>query len=734
MALEDARDKRETSETPSVESDPILRALRENEDWYRDLVEHSQDLLCLHDLQGRLLSVNPAPARVLGYSVQELLQIPMREMIAPEFREQFDEYMKQIARHGEARGLMAVLARSGECRVWEYHNTLRTEGVASPIVRGIAHDVTERLRAQQERDRANKRLQEYERVVEGSQEMIAVMDRDYRYLIANQAFARAKELEREQVIGRSVMDIVDKRIFETTIKPRLEECFQGKVVRYELWYEYPRRGKRFIQASYFPLEGPTGIDRVVVILRDVTEQKQAEERLREYEKVVDGLEEMIAVVDRSYRYLIANPAYLRYRGLEKEQVLGNTVEDSVGKEIFATIIKSKMDECFAGKVVRYEMIYEFPEAGKRDLFVSYFPIEGPTGVDRLAFILQDITARKKAEEELRLARERLAEEKIYLEQTIDTELGFGEILGESKILRDVLEQVGKVAATDATVLILGETGTGKELVARAIHKASKRRNNAFIKLNCASIPSGLLESELFGHEKGAFTGAVAKKIGRLELADQGTLFLDEIGEIPMALQPKLLRVLQDQEFERLGSTHTLKINFRLLAASNRDFSQAVRERQFRSDLYYRLNVFPVRVPPLRERRGDIPLLVQHFVRKFSNRLNKTITSVPTKTMDVLQSWHWPGNIRELENFIERSVILSQTNVLQAPLKELELVAVETDDDTLEAMDREHIIRALQQSRGRLGGINGAAQRLGMNRTTLQSKIKRLGIDPKRYRE
>jgi PAS domain S-box-containing protein len=589
-----------------AELDPIQRALQENEDWYRDLVEHSQDLLCIHDLQGRLLSVNPAPARVLGYSVEELLEVPMREIVAPEYRHQFDWYLNEIRETGESRGLMVVVTRSGERRIWEYQNTLRTEGIASPIVRGMAHDVTER-------NRAEKRLQEYARVVE-------------------------------------------------------------------------------------------------------------------------GLDEMIVVVDRDYRYLIANHAFLKYREMESEQVIGHRVEEIVGKEVFETLIKKKMDECFEGKVVRYELRYKFPNLGERDLFASYFPIEGRTGVDRLAFILQDITERKRAEEELRLAREKLAEEKVYLEETIDTELGFGELIGQSKALRDVLEQVAKVAATDATVLILGETGTGKELIARAIHRMSKRQGNAFIKMNCAAIPSGLLESELFGHEKGAFTGAVTKKIGRLELADRGTLFLDEVGEIPIALQPKLLRVLQDQEFERLGSTRTLKINFRLIAATNKDFSQGVDEGQFRSDLYYRLNVFPVRVPPLRERREDIPLLAEHFVRKCATRMHKSVTSIPTKTMESLKQWSWPGNIRELENFVERSVILTHGSVLQSPLRELESANEREADDTLEAIEREHIVRALRQSRGRLSGIGGAAERLGMNRTTLQSKLKRLGVDPEKYRE
>jgi formate hydrogenlyase transcriptional activator len=300
-----------------------------------------------------------------------------------------------------------------------------------------------------------------------------------------------------------------------------------------------------------------------------------------------------------------------------------------------------------------------------------------------------------------------------------------------------MEQVGKVASSDATVLLLGETGTGKELVARAIHRLSPRAKSSFIKLNCAAIPSGLLESELFGNEKGAFTGAVSKKIGRIELADKGTLFLDEIGEISLDLQPKLLRVLQDQEFERLGGTQTLKVNFRLIAATNRNLADLVRNNQFRSDLYYRLNVFPISVPPLRDRREDIRLLVEYFVQKFAQRMKKSITSIPAKTMDALIGWEWPGNVRELENFIERSVILTQGSVLVAPSGELESVKTEkkrldekSPDQTLAAAERSHILRALRESHGQIGGMRGAAKRLGLKRTTLQSKLKHLGIDPR----
>jgi formate hydrogenlyase transcriptional activator len=344
----------------------------------------------------------------------------------------------------------------------------------------------------------------------------------------------------------------------------------------------------------------------------------------------------------------------------------------------------------------------------------------------------DVTEFREASEALREAKKKLTEEKLYLEQEIDTELGFGEIVGQSKALQAVMEQVGKVAASDATVLLLGETGTGKELVARAIHRLSQRIDKSFIKLNCAAIPSGLLESELFGNERGAFTGAVSRKIGRLELADKGTLFLDEIGEISLALQPKLLRVLQDQEFERLGGTQTLKVDFRLIAATNRDLADVVRQNEFRSDLYYRLNVFPIRLPPLRERREDIQLLVEHFVQKCSQRMNKSITSIPKKTMDALIEWEWPGNVRELENFIERSVILSQGSVLVAPLTELAPIGTEEKcvDESLEAAEREHILRALRESHGQIGGPKGAAMRLGLKRTTLQSKLKHLGINPR----
>ena len=336
--------------------------------------------------------------------------------------------------------------------------------------------------------------------------------------------------------------------------------------------------------------------------------------------------------------------------------------------------------------------------------------------------------------EIDALKDRLATERGYLEGEVRTEPQFEEIVGQSPALKQTLRQVETVARSDATVLLLGETGTGKELVARAIHRTSKRKDRAFIKLNCAAIPTGLLESELFGHEKGAFTSAVSRKLGRLELADHGTLFLDEIGEIPLELQPKLLRVLQDHEFERLGGTKTIKVDLRLIAATNRDLSKSVQDNQFRSDLFYRLNVFPIRLPALRERREDIPLLVRHFIRELAHRLDRNIETIPTETMHALINWDWPGNVRELENFIERSIILSEGSALLAPLGELQLGGRggNASADTLKNAEREHIIRVLRETGGVISGANGAARRLGLKRSTLQSKMDRLEIRRQDY--
>jgi formate hydrogenlyase transcriptional activator len=354
-------------------------------------------------------------------------------------------------------------------------------------------------------------------------------------------------------------------------------------------------------------------------------------------------------------------------------------------------------------------------------------------------------------------KDKLAQEKLYLEEEIRSEMNFENIIGNSPALKHVLELVETVAPSDSTVLLLGETGTGKELIARAIHDRSRRKDRTFVKLNCAAIPTGLLESELFGHEKGAFTGAITHKTGRMELADQGTLFLDEVGDIPVEIQPKLLRAIQEREFERLGSIHTRRVNIRLVAATNRDLEKMIADREFRSDLYYRLHVFPIRIPPLRERKGDIPQLVSYFVQKFAMQMQKKIEAISPAVMKGLMAWEWPGNIRELENFMERAVIVTRGRSLDAPLGELrktntvelprahdrklERVIEERTDwqsdqttvaDEYERRQRDEIVRALTACKGRVGGADGAATRLGMNRTTFLSRMKKFGIYAKQY--
>jgi formate hydrogenlyase transcriptional activator len=341
--------------------------------------------------------------------------------------------------------------------------------------------------------------------------------------------------------------------------------------------------------------------------------------------------------------------------------------------------------------------------------------------------------------EIETLKNQLAREKVYLQDEIRSEMHFEEIIGTSEGLRRVLREIETVAPTDSTVLIYGETGTGKELIARAVHNLSTRKDNAFVKLNCAAIPAGLLESELFGHERGAFTGAINQRVGRFELANKGTMFLDEVGEIPLELQPKLLRVLQEREFERLGSSRTLRTDARLIAATNRDLKALTDAGNFRADLYYRLNVFPVRVPALRERPEDIPLLVRHFVQQYSRRSGKSIESIPSDTMDALVRYGWPGNIRELQNVIERAVIVSRSSVLSVPAADLQSTvqtlrpepAGETLRAELDTQERTRILEALQQSQWVVAGPGGAAARLGMKRSTLQFRMQRLGIQVSR---
>ena len=451
-------------------------------------------------------------------------------------------------------------------------------------------------------------------------------------------------------------------------------------------------------------------------------------RQRLFEKLFEQAPDSVLVVDATGHIMQTNAQLEQSFGYQRAELIGQPLETLI-PERFRTLHHDHR-HAYGMSPHRRRMGLGLELYGRRK-DGSEFPVDimlNPvdTGEQQVVLcVIRDISGLKEAEEALR----RSEQEKRYLADELVTTHQFDRLIGESPSLKRILKQVETVAPTDASVLILGETGTGKELIARAIHDLSTRRDHAFVKLNCSAIPTGLLESELFGHEKGAFTGAISQKIGRLELAHHGTFFLDEIGDLPLELQPKILRALQEKEFERLGGTRTIPVNVRLIAATNRDLAKMVSESQFRSDLYYRLKVFPITLPPLRERREDIPLLANYFVARHSKGMNRNVQTIPKEVMAALVSWHWPGSVRELENFMERSVILTHGSTLRAPLAELHLLdeQIRSVDPNLENAEREHILRVLRESKGMISGDNGAARRLGLKRTTLNSKIKKLGI-------
>jgi formate hydrogenlyase transcriptional activator len=733
------------------------------------------NIFCTHDLAGKLISVSLAAAVILGYTVEELLEMPMRELVVPEFRGRFDEYLTTIQRDGVARGLICVTTRAGPQRIWEYQNTLHTTAASPPTVQSVARDITERRHA--ENSLGLLRL-----LIDQSNDAIEVVDPPtLRFLDVNRKACLDLGYSREELLSMSVPDIdctVDKAV-ETETSQTLSQA--GAVI-----IEGTHRRK---DGSTFPVEVSikrvqhAGHDYCITVVRDITERKRAQDALLQSEKRLQILLKINnALVSKLEPKDLFPAISTSLHAVFHQDIAGIALYESEGHAMRLYAIDPvfgdglvglavPVSNCLGGQAFLNDAVTCFQQSDleAKDYEVAirslaygiqsmcFIPLRSPSGsigvlalsskrerafdeidtefakqvATQVAIALDNARAYRRIEE----LNHRLNEEKVYIESELQTALHFDEIVGDSPALTEVMQQIRQIAPTDTTVLILGETGTGKELVARAIHRVSARSAKAFVKINCAAVPSGLLESELFGHEKGAFTNAFSQKLGRLELADGGTFFLDEIGEMPLELQPKLLRVLQDMEFERLGSTRTIRVNMRFIAATNRDIGRAMSQGTFRSDLFYRLNVFPIRMPALGERRTDIPKLVAHFVAKYAKRMNKCIDTVPSKTVETLMNWDWPGNIRELENFIERSVILTPGSTLQAPLSELEMrpSSFATGNGSLESVERDYIRRVLQESRGLLAGPNGAAARLGIKRTTLQSKLQRLGISPDNYR-
>jgi formate hydrogenlyase transcriptional activator len=621
---------------------------------------------------------------------------------------------------------------------------------------------------------------------------LAILDPALRFLAINSTLAEMNGIPAPEHLGKTIRDVLGGAA--DVLEPQVQRAlFTREPVSIEVSATLPTRTEpgHWI-AHYLPIEEASGeVTRIAAVVFETTAQKKLEEsvqyldgKLRKESDRLQMLLDVSAIMASHWNLLQVFPqASARIRRVLRQEYAGVELYDAgtgllvrqvedfpLGKGLLSRVPISPSDSpggrslqersalIFSKDQIKSfdaEITKSFLAEGIQSLcYVPLLRPKGPLGVlvlgstRRNAFHPEDLIVLNQvaaqfavAVENYRIASEvedlkqRLAVERKFLEGEIRSEGHFAEIVGDSPALKQVLDQVITVAASDATVLVLGETGTGKELIARAIHRLSRRKDGPFIKVNCAAIPTGLLESELFGHEKGAFTGAITQKIGRMELAHGGTLFLDEVGEIPLELQPKLLRVLQDQEFERLGSNRTIKVNLRLVAATNRDLAKGMELHEFRSDLFYRLNVFPIRIPPLRERREDIPPLIRYFVLKFAQRMDRPIETVPKETMKALTEWPWPGNVRELENLMERSVILSEGNALRVPLSELKRerpAPPAQPDHSLDNAEREHIIRVLRQTGGALSGPDGAAHRLGLKRTTLQSKMQRLKITRRDY--
>jgi len=747
------------------------------------LFEFSPDAILVTDGDGVMRGANPRAEELFGYTSQELIGQPIEMLLPARFRSAHPRHRENYSAHprtrqmGAALNLFALRKEGSEFPVDIMLKPIRTE--AGPAVVSFIRDATEQRAAQEALHLNDLRLRS---ILESIDEYaIYLLDRDGHVLTWNPGAERIKGYKAEEVIGLHYSrffaeeDLARGRPAEllrrATAKERVED--EGWRVR--------KDGSRFwancvLKAIHDSTGTLTGFSKIT---RDVTGQKQAQESvIAELSGLLLAnvdIRKLLGAFSASMRQMVPHDVATlalfdeATEKLRAQFLSANNDADAGQREVLLDPDASPAGQAFRtrrpvilNRIDRWpfapESIKHLTSAGMQSgIWVPLVHRERTLGTITVASRIQNAYSQRDAETLAQVAgqvamavnnalafkqiaelRDRLSQEKRYLEEEINLEHRFDDIVGESAGLRNVLRQIETVAPTDATVLIQGETGTGKELLARAIHRLSPRSEHTFIKLNCAAIPAGLLESELFGHEKGAFTGAIARKIGRLELAHEGTLFLDEVGELPLDLQPKLLRALQEREIERVGGTRPIPVNVRLIAATNRDLAQMVAEKQFRSDLFYRLKVFPIFAPPLRERAADIPVLVRHFVSRHARRMGKTIETIPPEAMEALVGWKWPGNIRELENFLERAVILTRGPVLHVPLAELEIMEEEEEEaaaaanPTLQAAERDHILRALREAKGVIGGPGGAAERLGLKRTTLNSKIKKLGIERSEY--
>lgn len=733
----------ETTRSNATERETLSSELKKSEENYRAIFDTANDAIFVHELgSGRFIDANAKVFEMYGWTVDEVKNLNVVDLSSGEAPYIQSEALSRIekAAKGEPQ-LFEWRAKHKSGRLfWVEVNLKHASLSGQEVLLAVVRDITERKRVIDELRHSEERFSKAFKANPQPMSLTTLDNGVYRDV--NESFLAMSGYMRDEVIGRSSLEL---NIWETpqaraTFVQHLKE--HGSLVNYEAKFRIKNGSFRVLLSSAEQLD-IAGEECLLVASSDITDITRAQQALRESEarfrNMADSAPVMIWVSDEYKRSVHFNKQWLDFMGRDMQEELDNGWSKAVHPEDYERALQI-YERGFDARQ-RFEVEYRMRRKDGQyrwiiDCGTPRFSSDGMF----LGYIgsCLDITDRKesevalrKAHEELNKLKNELEAQNIYLQEELQLDQTFGEIVGQSDAIKYVLFKVTQVARTNSTVLITGETGTGKELVARAIHSTGSLADRPLIKVNCAALSPTLIESELFGHEKGSFTGALSRKVGRFELANGGTIFLDEIGELPLELQVKLLRVIQEGEFERLGATKTLKVDVRIIAATNKNLNLEVEKGTFREDLWYRLNVFPITVPPLRQRKEDIPLLVEHFASKYAKKFGKTITSVSPRTIQTLQAHSWPGNVRELANVIERAVIHTKGPTLQV-IERFEAVGDEpSPSKTLEEVERDYITRTLENTGWRIEGRYGAAKILGLNPSTLRTRMLKLGIQRRR---